>query len=177
MALIIPWQGKTPRIADDAFVAPNATLIGDIEIGPGASIWFNCVLRADVQRIRIGARSNIQDGTIIHVDGPDFPTLIGDDVLVGHKAMIHGAILETGAFVGMCATLLDGVVVEGEAMVAAGAFMSPGKRVPRGQLWAGMPAKFLRDMRPAEFEGIKHGVAGYAARAQQMRAQLETLKL
>ena len=108
MALIIPWQGKWPKIADDAFIAPNATIIGDVEIGPGASIWFNCVLRADVAIMRIGARTNIQDGSIIHVDSGGFNTIIGDDVLVGHKAMIHGSTLESGSFVGMCATLLNG---------------------------------------------------------------------
>ena len=175
MALIIPWQGKTPKIASDAFIAPNATIIGDVEIGPGASIWFNCVLRADVAIMRIGARTNIQDGSIIHVDSGGFNTIIGDDVLVGHKAMIHGSTLESGSFVGMCATLLDGVHVEGEGMVAAGAFVTQGKRIARRQLWAGMPAKFMREVRDEEAEGIKRGVTGYAERAQEMRRVLREM--
>jgi len=175
MATIIPWQGKWPQIADDAFIAPNATIIGDVVIGAGASVWFNCVLRADVNIMRIGARTNIQDGSIIHVDSGGFPTVIGDDVLIGHKAMIHGSTLENGSFVGMCATLLDGVHVESEGMVAAGAFVTQGKRVGRRQLWAGMPAKLMREVRDEEVEGIKRGVAGYAERAQEMRKVLKEM--
>ncbi len=174
--LIIPWRGKTPKISPDAFIAPNATIIGDVEIGPGSSIWFGCILRADVNVMRIGARTNIQDGSIIHVDSGGFPTIIGDDVLVGHKAMIHGSTIEDKGFVGMCATLLDGVTVESEGMVAAGALMSPGKRVGKRQLWAGMPAKFIRDLREEELAGMARGVAAYAERAMEMRAQIAALK-
>jgi carbonic anhydrase/acetyltransferase-like protein (isoleucine patch superfamily) len=177
MAIILPWEGKWPKIAEDAFVAPNATIVGDVEIGPGSSVWFGCVLRADVNVMRIGARTNIQDGSIIHVDSGGYPTIIGDDVLIGHKAMIHGSTLENGSFVGMCATLLDGVVVEGEGMVAAGAFVTQGKRIGRRQLWAGWPAKFMREVGDEEADGIKRGVAGYAARAQEMRKQLAQTKL
>ncbi len=173
--LIIPWKDVTPKIADDAFIAPNAIIIGDVVIGPKASIWFNCVLRGDVNAIRIGARTNVQDGTIIHVDSgtkakaDGSPTLIGDDILIGHNAMIHGTTIENGGFVGMCATLLDGVVVEGEAMVGAGAVVSPGKRVPRHQLWGGVPAKYLRDMKPGEISYIPEGVAHYMELAEGYR--------
>lgn len=107
MPLIIPWRGKAPRISPDAFVAPNATLIGDVVIESQASVWFNCVLRADDNVIRVGARSNVQDATVIHVDPGPYATIIGDNVVIGHMAMIHGATLESGSFVGMCATLMD----------------------------------------------------------------------
>src|SRR5580704_1425665 len=106
MAIILPWKGKAPKIAPDAFIAPNATIIGDVVIGAQASIWFGCVLRGDVNSIRVGARSNIQDGTVVHVESEGCATFIGDDVLIGHLAMIHGATLENGSFIGMKATLL-----------------------------------------------------------------------
>jgi carbonic anhydrase/acetyltransferase-like protein (isoleucine patch superfamily) len=177
---ILPWKGVMPRIAADAFIAPNAVIIGDVEIGPKASIWFNCVLRGDVNYIRIGARSNLQDGTIVHVNsgiggGDGHPTIVGDDVLVGHMVMLHGTILEKGSFVGMSATLLDGVVVEGEAMVAAGALVSPGKRVPKGQLWAGRPAKYMRDLGQKDFDAMRWSVDNYVHHGEQyiemLRAQ------
>jgi gamma-carbonic anhydrase len=174
--LILPFKGVSPRIAADAFIAPNAVIIGDVEIGPQASIWFSCVLRADVNSIRVGARSNIQDGTIVHCDGPyhggkGYPTIIGDDVLVGHKVMVHGAILENYAFVGMCATLLNGTVVEGDAMVAAGALV-PGKRIPKGQLWGGSPAKFMRALSEENIAEMRKGAERYVVNGQAYRAQL-----
>jgi carbonic anhydrase/acetyltransferase-like protein (isoleucine patch superfamily) len=171
-ALILPWKGVTPRIAADAFIAPTATLIGDVEIGPQSSVWFNCVLRADVHHIRVGARSNIQDGTIVHESSAPLPTLIGDDVLVGHAVILHACTLESGCFVGMRATLMDGAVVEGGAMVAAGALVGPGKRVPRGELWGGAPARFMRKLTDAEIAGLTEGAAGYVALAAQYRAML-----
>ena len=174
--LIIPFKGVSPRIAADAFIAPNAVIIGDVEIGPQASIWFNCVLRGDVNSIRVGARSNLQDGTIVHCDGPyhngkGFPTIIGDDVLVGHMVMVHGAILENRAFVGMKAMLMNGTVVEGDAMVAAGALVS-GKRIPKGQLWAGSPAKFMRELSAKDVGGMRAGVERYVVNGQTYREQL-----
>ncbi len=170
--IIIPWKGVTPKIAADAFVAPGAVIIGDVVIGAKASIWFGCVLRGDVNFIRIGARSNIQDGTVIHVDSGGHPTVIGDDVLVGHQAMIHGSTLESGSFVGMSSTLLDGVVVETQGMVAAGAFVTSGKRVLRGQLWAGMPAKFARALKPEEIAHFPDAIAHYVALGEGYREQL-----
>ena len=179
--IIIPLNGISPRIAADAFIAPGAVIIGDVEIGPQASIWFGCVLRADVNHIRVGARSNIQDGTIVHCDSPrgpgdkGFPTIIGDDVLIGHMVMVHGATLENRAFIGMKAVLLNGTVVEGDAMVAAGALVS-GKRVPTGQLWAGTPAKFMRDLTPKDIEGMRDGVARYVQNGQKYREQLRSAR-
>ena len=169
--LVLPYKGKTPRIADDVFIAPGAVVIGDVEIGPGASVWYNCVLRGDVDRIRIGARSNIQDGTVLHVD-EGAPTTIGADVTIGHMAMVHSCTLEDRAFIGILACVLERVVVEGGAMVAASALVTPNKRVRRGQLWAGVPAKHIRDVTAAELERIAHGVEHYVEMAAAHRASL-----
>lgn len=172
--IILPWRGVSPVIASDAFIAPGAVVVGDVTIGAGASVWFNCVVRGDVNHIRIGARANIQDGSVVHVTHAKFPTLIGDDVLIGHMAMIHGCTLESGAFVGMRATVMDQAAVEGGAMVAAGALVPPGKRVPRGQMWAGAPAKYARDVRPEELAGFADATRRYvdlgAAYAAMLRA-------
>ena len=172
-ANLISFGGKTPRIDPAAFVAPGAQLIGDIEIAPEASIWYNCVLRGDVNRIRIGARTNIQDGSVIHVDSPrpgalgGHPTIIGEEVLIGHLAMVHGCILHDRAFVGLGAIVMDGCEIEGEAMLAAGAMLTPGKRIPSGQLWAGRPAKYVRDLTPEELAGHRIGVAHYVELAKR----------
>ena len=168
----LDFGGKAPRIDPSAFVAPGARLIGDVEIGPEASIWYNCVLRGDVNRIRVGARTNIQDGSVIHVDSPrpgrgqGHPTLIGADVLIGHLAMVHGCVLHDRAFVGLGAIVMDGCEIEGDAMLAAGAMLTPGRRIPAGQLWAGRPAKYVRDLTAEELAGQREGVAHYVALAK-----------
>jgi carbonic anhydrase/acetyltransferase-like protein (isoleucine patch superfamily) len=178
MAELIPFGGKAPRIAADAFVAPGARLIGDIDIGPEASIWYNCVLRGDVNRISIGARTNIQDGSVIHVDSPKpgqeagHATVIGAEVLIGHMAMVHGCILHDRAFVGLGSIVMDGCEIESEAMLAAGAMLTPGKRIPAGQLWAGRPAKYVRDLSAEELAGQREGVAHYVALAKAHRDAL-----
>jgi carbonic anhydrase/acetyltransferase-like protein (isoleucine patch superfamily) len=169
---LIPYGGKAPRVDPAAFVAPGAQLIGDIEIGPEASIWYNCVLRGDVNRIRIGARTNIQDGSVVHVDSPrpghkaGHPTIIGEEVLIGHLAMVHGCILHDRAFVGLGAIVMDGCEIEGDAMLAAGAMLTPGRKIPSGQLWAGRPAKYVRELNAADFETMRMGVAHYVALAK-----------
>ena len=176
---MLSFGGRTPLIDPTAFVAPGAQLIGDIEIGPEASIWYNCVLRGDVNRIRIGARTNIQDGSVLHVDSPrpghpdGHPTIIGEDVLIGHLAMVHGCILRDRAFVGLGAIVMDGCEIESDAMLAAGAMLTPGKRIPGGQLWAGRPAKYVRDLSDADLQGMRAGVAHYVELA---RAHAEALR-
>jgi carbonic anhydrase/acetyltransferase-like protein (isoleucine patch superfamily) len=177
--MLIPFAGKAPLIDPTAFVAPGATLIGDVEVGPEASIWYNCVLRGDMNKIRIGARTNIQDGSVIHVDpprpgGPDegFAALIGEDVLIGHMAMVHGCTLHDRAFVGLGAIVMDGCVIEGDAMLAAGAMLTQGKRIPAGQLWAGRPAKYVRDLTEADLAGMRMGVAHYVALAKRHAAEI-----
>ena len=166
---ILRYLDRTPRIAASAFIAPDATLIGDVEVGEGSGIWFGCVLRGDVNPIRVGARTNIQDGAIVHVTRKLSTTTIGNDVTIGHRAIVHGALLEDGCFVGMAATLMDGTVVESGAMVAAGALVTPGKRVPRGQLWGGSPAKYMRDHTAEETAYIANAARHYAELAGNYR--------
>lgn len=148
--IVLPFRGVWPRIAEDAYVAHGAVVIGDVEIGAQASIWFNCVLRGDDNPIRIGARTNIQDGTVIHVHSRFQGTYIGDDVNVGHMALLHACNLEDRSFVGMGAIVLDEATVESGAMLAGGAMLTPGKRVPSGELWGGRPARKLRDLTEAD---------------------------
>jgi carbonic anhydrase/acetyltransferase-like protein (isoleucine patch superfamily) len=162
---LIAYEGLAPRVASNAFVAPNATLIGDIEVGDQASIWYGCMLRADVNSIRIGPRTNLQDGTIVHVSPGNFPTRIGADVLVGHQALLHGCTLEDEAYIGIRATVLNGCVIESRAIVAAGALVVEGTRVPSGELWAGMPARRLRDLRAGEAEAMQDAVRHYVVLA------------
>ena len=179
MSQSITLFGHSPRIADDAFVAPGARLIGNVEIGSSSSIWYNCVLRGDVNAVRIGARTNIQDGTVIHVDSPKpgseagLPTIIGDDCLIGHLVMLHGSVLHDRAFVGLGSIVMDGCTIESDGMLAAGAMLTPGKTIGAGELWVGRPAKFLRRLSPAEIAGNQAGVAHYVELARHHRAAIQ----
>ena len=164
--LILPYRGKRPVIAADAFVAPTATVIGDTVIGAETGVWFGCVLRGDSNYIRVGARTNIQDGTVVHVDSTSYPAVIGDDVTIGHMALIHACTLEDRSFVGMYATVMDGAVVETGGMVAAGSLVTPGKRVRTGELWAGSPAKKWRDLTDAERATLTDAAAHYVELAR-----------
>lgn len=154
-------SGTAPRLGARVFVAPTATVVGDVELGDDVSIWFGAVLRADLQVIRVGARSNIQDNAVVHVDSPDAPTLVAEDVTVGHAAILHGCRVERGALVGMHATVLDHAVVGEEAMVAAGALVPPGMHVPPRTLVAGVPAKVRRELEPGEIERLRRGAGVY----------------
>lgn len=177
---IVGINGKAPRIHSSAFIAPGCRIIGDVEIGPDVSIWYNCVIRADVNRVVVGARSNVQDGTIIHCDSPKparpegYPTIIGEDVLIGHMAMLHGCTLEDRAFVGLGAIIMDGSHIESEGMLAAGAQLT-GRRIGPRQLWMGRPAKYLRDLDAAAIAGNQAGVQGYVVNgrlhAEALRAE------
>ena len=143
-ARILSYRGTWPRLAADAFAAPGATLIGDVELGPQASVWFGCVLRGDVAPVRIGARTNLQDLSIIHVSRSGLATLIGVEVTIGHGCIVHACTLEDRAFVGMGSVILDGAVVSSEGMLGAGSLLAPGKRVGARELWLGRPARFVR---------------------------------
>ena len=169
---LLPFAGVTPDVARAAYVAPGSRIIGDVVLGEDASIWYNCVLRGDVASIRVGDRTNIQDGTIVHVTAGQFATEIGADCLIGHTAIIHGCRLHDRAFVGMGAILLDGSEVESDAMLAAGAMLTPGKRIPSGQMWAGRPAKYVRDLSAEELARHRAAVAGYVALARRHAAAL-----
>lgn len=178
---LLPFNGKYPVIHDSAFIASGTVIIGDVEIGPEASIWYNCVVRGDANHIRIGARTNVQDGTVIHCDSPKasrpggYPTLIGEDVLIGHMAMIHGCTLHDRAFVGLGSIVMDGCVIEGDAMLAAGAMLTPGKHMPSGQMWQGRPAKYARDLGEGEIAGMRAGVKGYVINGRLHKAAAESV--
>lgn len=159
-ALLRTVKGKTPQVANPAFLAESAVLIGNVTVGPESSIWYGAVLRGDDNPIRVGRRSNIQDGTIVHVSSKGLGTEIGDEVSIGHAAIIHACILEDRSFVGMGATVMDGAVVESGAMVAAGALIAPGKIVKSGQLWMGNPGRYARDLTEKEKAYLAY-VAGH----------------
>lgn len=163
----IPYKGIYPKIANNSFIAPSADIIGDVEIGSECGIWFGCVLRGDVAEIRVGNRTNIQDGTVIHVTRGGHPTLIGSGITIGHQALLHACKLEDSCFVGMGATLMDDVIVESGAMVAAGALVTPGKTVKKGQIWAGNPARFFRDLTEAEAAYIKISENNYVKHVEE----------
>jgi len=170
--IILPYRGVLPTIDPEAFIAPGALVIGDAVVGPDTGIWFGCVVRGDVHEIRIGAGTNIQDGTVIHVSKGTFGTYIGDGITIGHKALIHACTLEDRCFVGMGATIMDGCVVESGAMVAAGALVTPGKRVKAGELWAGSPAKPKRDLTEDDTKSWPEQAARYADLAREYREAL-----
>ncbi len=171
--LILPYQGEYapkavwPNIHPRAYVAPGVAVIGDVVVGEDCGIWFGCVVRGDVNHIRIGARTNIQDGTMIHVTRKTGPTIIGADVTIGHSALLHACKLEDACFIGMRATVMDDVIVESGGWVAAGALVTPGKRVPKGQIWAGSPAKYFRDLTEEEQAHIMISSENYVRLARE----------
>lgn len=163
------YRGITPKIDDTVFVAENVSLIGDVTIGAGSGIWYGCVLRGDVNDIKIGARTNIQDGTVIHTSLGVQGTYIGDDVTVGHAAVLHACTIGNRAFVGMQSLVMDEVVIEDEAMVAAGSLVSPRKRILKHQLWGGRPARYMRDMTDEEIKYLQTSADRYAALAKEYK--------
>jgi carbonic anhydrase/acetyltransferase-like protein (isoleucine patch superfamily) len=165
---IRPYLDAFPTLGARAYVDPAALVIGDVELGEDASLWPGTIVRGDVNFVRIGARTNIQDGCVVHVshDGPHsrlggFPTLIGADVTIGHKAVIHACTIEDTVLVGMGAIVLDGAVIRRHAFIGAGAIVSPGREVGAGELWLGQPAKKVRMLSAAEIEGLHYSAAHY----------------
>ncbi len=173
--LILPYKGTTPTIGKDVFIAPNATVIGNVTIGDRSNIWFNVLIRGDDHWIKIGERTNIQDGTVVHLSIDVAPTFIGSDITIGHGAIIHGCTLQDRCMVGIGAIVLDGAIVETGAIVAAGAVVSPGKRVPSGEMWAGCPAKKAREVRPEEFAYIDQNAVHYCGLAGEYLKMRRTL--
>lgn len=159
MSQVLEIGGFTPTIHTSAFVAPGAVVIGDVQIGAESSVWFGCVLRADCGSIRIGARSNIQDLSCVHMTDGISNAVVGDDVTVGHRVVLHGCTVGDGALIGMGSVLLDGVVVGENSLIAAGSLLAPRTIVPPGSLVRGSPAKVIR---PATEEELVMGRAGAA---------------
>ena len=173
---ILPYNGQWPKIADDVFIAPGASVIGDVEIGTGSSVWFNSVIRGDESSIRIGERVNIQDGTVIHVHSELQGTWIGSDVTIGHMALLHACNIQDKAFVGMGSIVLDKCTIETHGMLAGGAMLTPGKTVKAGELWAGRPAKMMRALSHDEIVNFDWSVGNYSERAQEYRTEFMELE-
>jgi carbonic anhydrase/acetyltransferase-like protein (isoleucine patch superfamily) len=170
------YKGIRPVLAPDVFVAPDATVIGDVHIGAGSSVWFGTLLRGDVFPIRVGARTNIQDACVVHVTGGKERTTVGDDVTVGHMVLLHGCTVGNRVLVGMGSIVLDGALLEDDCVLAAGSLVAPGARIPQGSLAMGRPAKVVRPLKDADREWIRTSSALYAAYAQTYRsADLEAL--
>jgi len=166
-------DGIAPRIAPDVFIAPTAAVIGDVEIGAESSVWFHCVLRGDTAPIRVGRRTNIQDGTIIHITGHDLLTTIGNEVTIGHAAVVHACTLHDRAFVAIGATVLDGAVIEEGGVLAAGALLTPRKRIGRNELWEGVPARLARVLSAEERARFDMTVPHYVEMAARFRVGLK----
>jgi carbonic anhydrase/acetyltransferase-like protein (isoleucine patch superfamily) len=174
MADLKGFGGKTPRIDPSVYLAEGSVVIGDVEIGAGSSIWFGAVVRGDVNSIRIGARTNIQDLAVVHVTGGTYPTVIGDDVTVGHQAVLHGCTVKDRCLIGIGAIVLDGAVVGEEAMVGAGTLVPPGMVVPDRTLVMGAPARVKRTLDDADVEGLRASAAHYVDHAERYRAEGRT---
>ncbi|MEA5062722.1 MAG: gamma carbonic anhydrase family protein, partial [Petrimonas sp.] len=159
MAIIKSVRGFTPEIGDNTFLAETAVVIGDVVIGKDCSIWYGAVLRGDVNSIRLGNRVNVQDGAVIHTLYEKSVSILGNDVSVGHNAIIHGAKIENGALIGMGAIVLDHAVVGEGAIIAAGALVLSGTQVEPGSIYAGVPAKFVKKVDPGQSKEINQKIA------------------
>lgn len=173
--IIIPFGGKTPKIHPSAFIAPGATIIGDVEIGADSSVFYGCVLRGDIGPIRIGERSNIQDNSTMHVDA-DAPCIIGDDVTVGHMALLHGTTIGNGTLVGMKATCLSHSIVGEGSLIAAGAVVLEGQEIPAKSLAAGVPAKVRRELSDEQSGSFIPHAGRYVETARRHREELAHLR-
>jgi carbonic anhydrase/acetyltransferase-like protein (isoleucine patch superfamily) len=165
---MIPFCGNAPEVAEDVFLAPTATLIGAVRIGAGASVWFGAVLRADQNKIEVGARTNIQDNAVLHADPPGYPgspVLLGDDVTVGHGAVLHGCHVDSGALIGSGAIVLDGARVGAGALLAAGALVPAGREIAPGMLAVGSPARVVREVTGQERAALVRAPETYLAMA------------
>ncbi|MER6163439.1 gamma carbonic anhydrase family protein [Streptomyces violaceorubidus] len=170
-ALITGIGGKDPQLDAEAFVAPTASVIGDVTLHAGASVWYGAVLRGDVERISVGANSNVQDNCTLHAD-PGFPVTVGERVSIGHNAVVHGATVEDDCLIGMGATVLNGAVIGAGSLVAAQALVPQGVRVPPGSLVTGVPARVRRELTEEERQGVTLNGTMYAALAGQHREAL-----
>ncbi len=170
---LYPYTNTLPQISSETFIAPSADIIGDVEIGSQSGIWFNTTIRGDVSTIRIGDRVNIQDGSVVHVSRYDGgQTIIGNDITIGHMALIHACELQDGCFIGMKAMVMDHAVVEAGAMVAAGSLVPPGKVVKSGQLWMGSPARYTRDLTDDDRAEMVANCQNYVDLAAQYRKDM-----
>jgi carbonic anhydrase/acetyltransferase-like protein (isoleucine patch superfamily) len=171
MPTVRPFGGKTPVVHASAWIAPGATVVGDVEIGEGSSIWFGCVARGDVNVIRVGRRTNVQDLTTIHVTSRTHPTSIGDEVTVGHRVVLHGCTIKDRCLIGIGSVVMDGAVVGPESVVGAGALVPPGMVVPPRTLVMGSPAKVKRDLSAEEVDALRKSADNYVEYAARYAAE------
>lgn len=171
LSKLVSYRGLFPEVADDVFIADGARLIGDVTVGAGSSVWYNTVLRGDVHPIRIGEGTNLQDLVLGHTSNGRTPLVIGSDCTIGHGAIVHGCTIEDGALVGMGSIALDESVISEGAILAAGAVLTERTVVPAGTLWAGVPARYVRELDPAEITSGKDGADGYRHHAALYRAE------
>ncbi|MBG6180382.1 gamma carbonic anhydrase family protein [Arthrobacter sp. CAN_A1] len=171
MAHIIEIFGKTPTISDSCFVAPTASIIGDVVLGADSSAFYGVSVRGDTAAIRVGDGTNLQDNVVIHAD-PDFPTTVGDRVSIGHTAVVHGCTIGDDCLIGMSATVMNGAVIGAGSLVAAGALVLEGMQVPPRSLVAGVPAKVRRELTDSEFEKVRQNAASYQVLAESHRQAL-----
>lgn len=169
-AIVRSYLGTHPRIGTGVFLAETCAVIGDVAIGDQSSVWYSTVLRGDVMAIRIGARTSIQDGTVVHVTSEQFGTTVGDDVTVGHGVILHGCVVEDSCLIGMGATVLDGARIGRGSFVGAGALVTPGTDIPPHSLVLGMPARVVRPVNPKEREQIEYAAAHYVEQARRYLA-------
>jgi carbonic anhydrase/acetyltransferase-like protein (isoleucine patch superfamily) len=168
---LLPHGDAFPEVADSAWVAPGAYVVGDVRLGEESSVWYGAVLRGDTEPIWIGARTNIQDGCVVHAD-PGYPAIVGDDCVVGHNAIVHGCEIENRCLIGMGATILNGARIGEGSIVAAGALVPEGKEFPANSLIVGIPAKRAKDVSEEQTEDIARGVRTYVERAVAHRESL-----
>lgn len=168
---IYSMSGKAPQIASTAWIAPQATLIGQVSLGKQASVWFGAVIRADNEPVHIGEASNVQEGAVLHTD-PGFPLNIGANVTIGHQAMLHGCTVGEGSLIGIQAVVLNGAVIGKHCLLAAGAIVTEGKSFPDRSLILGAPAKVARELTDEEVARLEHSASDYARRAEAYRGEL-----
>lgn len=175
LSMILKHKGLAPQIAQSAFLAPGACVVGDVHVGEESSLWFNVVVRGDVNFIRIGARTNIQDGTVVHVTRGTHPTLIGSDVSVGHSVTLHGCTVHDKCLIGIGAIVLDGAEIGASSLVAAGTVVAPGTKIPPKSLVMGSPGRVKRGLTDDECENI-HAISGrYLEYREDYRTQVERI--
>ena len=171
--MVYEFLGKSPQFDESVFIAPSADLIGDVTLGSDSSVWFNVTIRGDVNWIRIGERSNLQDNCSIHVMNQTGPTEIGNDVTIGHNAMVHGCTIKDRVLIGIHATILDEAVINEDVIVAAGSLVPPGKELESGYMYMGSPVKKTRKLTEEEIASIKESAAGYV-KYQRTYRQVDT---
>ncbi len=167
MGIVRPFGGKAPQLHDSVFAVESAVVVGDVEIGEHTSLWFGAIVRGDVNFIRIGARTNIQDHSVLHVTSRTHPTIVGDDVTIGHRVTLHGCTVKDRCLIGIGSVVMDGAVVGEDAMVGAGALVPPNMIVPKGTLALGSPARVKRDLTADEIAFLRTSAQNYVRYAQQ----------